>query len=341
MRVWKDRDHENIELTCTEIGGLWSVYNQESMSICFLKFFIHHLQDQSIKPLAEKALKIAEGRLNRVKEFYENENFPLPAGFSDSDVNFSAPPLFHDPFILSYIYMENRLNMISYSYTASTNVRLDVLDFFNECLHTSTEMLGKAVKLMLSKGLYDRPPKMNYPQEIEFVKKESFVSGIVGKKRSLNAIELSEIFFNIERNYFSVLIMLGFAQIVKEKSLKEHILKGKTISENQISFFNDLLMDEELLGTVTVSMEVTDSTVSPYSDKLILSMINALNSVDINLISHALSLSMRTDLTAQYSKIIGEVIKYSKETFDIMVDKQWLEQPPLVTERKDLINKKE
>lgn len=330
--------HVNIELTCTEIGGLWGVFIQESMSTCFLKYFLHHLQDEEIKPLAKEALQISLERLEKIKNFFLAENFPLPAGFSDSDVNLSAPQLFHDAFALSYIYMMNRLGMINFSYTASNNVRLDVLDFFSECIHTSTEMFGKAVKMMLSKGIYDRPPKMNYPKEIEFVQKESFISGIIGSKRPLNAIELSEIFFNIERNYFSVLIMLGFAQVIKDKKLKNHIIKGKAISEKQISFFNNLLVEEDLLGTVTVSMEVTDSTVSPFSDKLILSMINILNSVDISLISHALSLSMRTDLSAKYSKIIAEVMMYAKDTNDIVIDKKWLEQPPLVTNRKKLIN---
>ncbi|WP_313800226.1 DUF3231 family protein [Cytobacillus sp.] len=330
----------NIELSCTEIGGLWGVYLQESMSSCFLKYFLHHLQDEEIIPLAKEALQISQVRLEEIKKIFLAENFPLPAAFSESDVNLSAPPLFNDVFTLSYIYMMNRLGMINYSYTASNNVRLDVLDFFTECIHTSTEMFGKAVKMMLSKGIYDRPPKMNYPKEIEFVQKDSFISGIIGRKRPLNAIELSEIFFNIERNYFSILIMLAFAQVVKEKDLKKQIMKGKAISEKQISFFNNLLMEEELLGTVTVGMEVTDSTLSPFSDKLIFSMINVLNSVDISLISHAMSVSMRTDLTAQYSKIIAEVMLYAKEIFDVVVEKKWLEQPPLVTNRNKLINNK-
>ena len=330
----------NIELSCTEIGGLWGVYLQESMGSCFLKYFIHHLQDEEIIPLTKEALEISQKRIDKIKNIFPSENFPIPAALSEGDIILSSPPLFHDIFTLSFIYMMNRLSMINFSYTASNNVRLDVLDFFNECIHTSTEMFGKAVKMMLSKGIYDRPPKMEYPKEIEFVQKESFVYGIVGKKRPLNAIELSEIFFNIERNYFSVLIMLGFAQVVKDKKLKNHIIRGKTISEKQISFFNNLLMEEDLLGTVTVSMEVTDSTVSPFSDKLIFSMINVLNSVDISLISHALSVSMRTDLTAQYSKIITEVMMYAKDTFDIVVKNKWLEQPPLVTNRKKLINSK-
>lgn len=327
----------NIELTCTEIGGLWGIFIQESMNIRFLTYFLHHLQDVEIKPLTKEALNISEGRLEKIKQIFLKENFPMPEGFSEGDVNLSAPPLFHDVFTLSYIYMMNRLGMINFSYTASNNVRLDVLDFFTECIHTSTEMFGKAVRMMLSKGIYDRPPKMEYPKEIEFVQKDSFLTGFVGKKRPLNAIELSEIFFNIERNYFSVLVMLGFAQVIKDKKLKNHVIKGKTISEKQIKFFNDLLMEEDLLGTVTVGMEVTDSTLSPFSDKLIFEMINVLNSVDINLISHAMSLSMRTDLVAQYTKIISEVMLYAKDTFDIVVEKKWLEQPPLVTNRKKLL----
>ncbi|USG66116.1 DUF3231 family protein [Brevibacillus ruminantium] len=327
----------NIELSCTEIGGLWSVYFQEGMAVCFLTYLLHHLQDGQIVPLAEEALKISQDRIEKIKKFFLDENFPIPAGFSEGDVNLAAPPLFHDTFTLSFIYMMNRLGMINYAFTASNNVRLDVLDFFNECIHTSTEMFGKAVRMMLEKGIYDRPPKMNYPNKIEYVQKVSFIDGIIGMKRPLNAIELSEIFFNIERNYFSVMLMLGFAQVMEDKKLKNLIIRGKQISEQQIELFNSLLMQEELLGTVPVSMEVTASTVSPFSDKLIMSMINVLNSVDILLISHALSVTMRADLSSHYAKIITDVMAYTKDTYDVMVKRKWLEQPPLTTDRGQLI----
>jgi len=327
----------NIELTSTEIGGLWSVYIQESMAVCFLRYFLHHLQDEEIIPLAEQSLALSQGRLSRIESIFSAEQFPIPVGFTDKDVNLTAPPLFHDPFALSFIYMNNRLAMINFAFTSASNVRLDVLDFFNECLHTSTEMFGKAVELLLEKGLYDRPPKMNYPNKIEYVQSQSFLDGMFGKKRPLNAIELSEIFFNIERNYFAVIVMLGFAQVVEDKELKNFILRGKEISEKQIEFFNKLLMEEELLGTVTVSMEVTASTVPPFSDKLIFAMINMLNAVDIVLLSHALALSMRTDLIANYTKIVGEIVAYAKDTFDLVVERQWLEQPPLTTDRTELI----
>lgn len=328
----------NIQLTCTEIAGLWSVYMQESMAVCFLTYFVHHLQDKEIMPLAKESLQISQGRLDKIKHIFLAENFPVPAAFSEGDVNLSAPALFHDTFTLSFIYMMNRLSMINFGFIASNNVRLDVLDFFNECIHTTTEMFGKAVKLSLSKGLYDRPPKMNYPNKIEYVQSEAFLSGIFGKKRPLNAIELSEIFFNIERNYFSIIMMLGFAQVLSDKELKGFVIRGKELSEKQIELFNQLLLEEDLLGAVAVSMEVTASTVSPFSDKLIMSMINALNAIDITLISHALALSTRTDLASNYSKLIAEVMLYAKDIFDLVVERKWLEQPPLATDRQKLIH---
>ena len=71
-----------------------------------------------------------------------------------------------------------------------------------------------------------------------------------------------------------------------------------------------------------------------------MAMINVLNAVDIVLLSHAMALSMRADLIAHYGKIMGEVMSYAKDTFDIVVDRGWLEQPPLSTDRRELLHSK-
>lgn len=189
---------------------------------------------------------------------------------------------------------------------------------------------------MLSKGIYDRPPMITYPEKVEYVKKQSYIVAAMGKKRPLNAVELTEIFFNIERNYFSMLLCMGLLQVIKDKEIKNYIKDGMEISEKQINFFNELLEKEELLGTVPVSMEVTNSTVSPISDKLIFALFNFLNSIDVTLIGHALSLSMRLDLATYYSKLIGEILIYADKGFNIMVNRQWLEQPPQAPNRKVL-----
>ncbi|MBM7585379.1 hypothetical protein JOC86_001921 [Bacillus pakistanensis] len=328
-------DH-NIRLSSPEIGGLWGTYIQEKMTVCLLKYFLHHIKDGEIKTILQKALDISIAHLKQISEIFSEENIPLPHGFSDEDIDLSAPPLFHDPFALSFIYTMSRMGMINHAFVTSNIARHDILDFFTKALNQSSELYQDSTTLMLSKGIYDRPPMISYPKKVEYIEKQSYINGVIGKKRPLNAVELTEVFFNVERNYFSILLCLGLLQVVKDKEIKGFIKNGKEISEKQIKFFNELLIKEDLLGTVPVSMEVTDSTTSPFSEKLIVALFHFLNSIDITLIGHALSLSMRTDLATHYSKFIGEILIYAKDGFNIMVDRKWLEQPPQAPNRKEL-----
>lgn len=50
--------HHNIRLSSPEIGGLWETYIQETMSVCLLKYFLHHLKDDEIKTILQQALDI-------------------------------------------------------------------------------------------------------------------------------------------------------------------------------------------------------------------------------------------------------------------------------------------
>ncbi|UFJ41135.1 DUF3231 family protein [Brevibacillus humidisoli] len=330
----------NIRLSSPEIGGLWGTYQQESMTVCMQKYFLHHLQDEEIKNVLQKALSYSLSRMEQIRALFAEENFPTPNGFTSEDVDLTAPPLFYDPFTLSFVYAMSRMSMVNYAFVLSSTARNDVRTFFTSCLNQAAEIYNDSTSLMLSKGIYDRPPMIAYPKKVEYVQKHSYMMGLLGKKRPLNAVELTEIFLNIERNYFAVLICLGLLQVVKDKEIQRYLKKGKAISEKQIRLFNDLLIQEELLGTVPVSMEVTDSTTSPFSDKLIVSLFHYLNSIDITLVGHALSLSMRTDLAANYSKVIGEIILYAEEGFSIMVNRRWMEQPPQAENRRELVKTK-
>ncbi|GAA3333748.1 hypothetical protein GCM10020331_099020 [Ectobacillus funiculus] len=72
---------------------------------------MHHLQDEEIKPLTKVALEISEGRLDKIKQIFIKENFPVPRGFAEDDVNLSAPPLFHDIFFIKlYLHDESTCN---------------------------------------------------------------------------------------------------------------------------------------------------------------------------------------------------------------------------------------
>jgi hypothetical protein len=327
----------SIRLSSAEIGGLWGTFIQDSMTVCLVKYFIHHNQDEEIKPLLEIALKNSESQLQKISDIFTNEGIPLPDQFTEEDINYSAPPLFYDMFGLSLVYMISRLDMINASFLTANVAREDVLEFYVTVLNKSTQLYKTSTTLLLSKGIYDRPPMIPYPKEVEYIEKHSYLSGMI-KKRSLNSIEITEIFFNTERNYFSILLCTALLQVVEDKEIKEFIKEGKEISEKQIRVFNEILLKEQLLGNVSTTMEVTDSTVLPFSDRLIVILFHSLNAIDITLLGHALSVSLRTDLVANYHKFISEILVYAGKGFNLLVDRGWLQQPPMAPNRKELEN---
>ncbi|MFS0822083.1 DUF3231 family protein [Bacillus sp. 1P02SD] len=331
-------DKHNVRLSSAEIGGLWTTFIQGSMTVCLIKYFLHHLRDEEIKTILKQSGNIYNGQMKQIKEIFLQEKIPIPDAFGDEDLNLSAPPLFYDPFALTFVYAMSRMNMINFSFITSNIARDDVRSFFSNCLSDALKQYNEATQLMLEKGMYDRPPMVVYPSEIEYVEKTTYLTKLIGEKRPLNVVEITDMFFNIERNYFAIVLCMGFQQVIQDKEILEFIKDGRTISEKQISFINDLFKHENLMSTTSIPMEVTDSTVSPFSNKLILTLFHALNSIDITLIGHAQALSMRTDLVAFYTKTIGEIFLYAAKGFKMLVERGWMQEPPSNLDRNKLRN---
>lgn len=283
------------------------------------------------------ALNHSESHIETITNIFMKEGFPIPDGFSDNDIDLSAPPLYYDVYALSFVYGMSKIGLKAYGTITSTIARNDILEFFSVCLTRTNELFKKSINLMLSKGIYDRPPKIPYPKKVEFVENQSFMTGWFGERRPLNTIELTNIFFNIERNYFAILLLTGFTQVVKDKEIREFFKRGKDISEKQISIFNKILREEDLLGTVPVTLDVTESTTSPFSDKLMLFIITSLNSSGIGYVGDALGVSMRRDLGTHYSRLIIELMKFSEDGANLMINRRWMEQPPQAPNRKTLV----
>ncbi|MFC0272100.1 DUF3231 family protein [Metabacillus herbersteinensis] len=83
----------DINLSSAEISALWATYIQSSATTCFYKNFLQHMKDQQIKPLIEEALLLNENTLKRITEIFNNEEFPIPIGFSAKDIDLSAPAI--------------------------------------------------------------------------------------------------------------------------------------------------------------------------------------------------------------------------------------------------------
>lgn len=189
---------------------------------------------------------------------------------------------------------------------------------------------------MLFKGLNDRPPKMEYPTSVEFVQHNpSLINTWLGDKRPLNTLEIGELFAGIERNAIGLILLMGLIQVTKDKEIKNYLLKGKKLCENQLESFDRLLKENDNFIGFPTTMEVTNSIVSPFSERLIMFFIGSTNQVGVSTLGNALSITMRKDLATTWSLFIVDVMKYGGEGFKILVERGWMEQPPQPIDRKE------
>lgn len=85
-------------LTAAEVSALWLQYLGDSMAICVYKYFLKIVENQDIKPILEFGLQLAENHITEITKFLKSENFQVPMGFTEDDVNLNAPRLFSDQF---------------------------------------------------------------------------------------------------------------------------------------------------------------------------------------------------------------------------------------------------
>src|SRR5690348_11383617 len=103
-----------ILLTSAEMASLWTAYMNDSKVYWIYKHFLQNTQDTEIKPVIELALKNSTEHLSKLTAIFKTEDYEVPRGFSDIDVNLLAPNLFFDPFQLVFIQNTAQMGMMSY-----------------------------------------------------------------------------------------------------------------------------------------------------------------------------------------------------------------------------------
>ncbi|MGX6444436.1 DUF3231 family protein [Neobacillus sp. K501] len=332
----KEISHDT-ELTSSEIANLWTQYINDSLSICILTHSIEHAKDEDVKDILEFALNIAENHIVKIKGFFHQENFPIPKGFTIAeDVNIHAPPIFTDIFMLVYMHVMTLLGLTGYAGAVATSARPDQIDYFIQCNKETMELYKRIAHVMLNKGVYGKPPRINTPSQVDFVEDQRYLNGWFGKKRPLNAMEISGISYNMVKVIVKVVLEIGFGQVCQTKEVQKYFQRGKTLCEQQFGVLSKILTKDELSSPKSWVSEVKNSTVPPFSDKLMLNHIVILISAAVGYYGAGVSVSQRRDLAVEYTALMAEVGLYAEDGAQLLIKYGWLEQPPTAANREKL-----
>lgn len=125
----------NPNLTASEIGMLWTQYIQNSMSLQMMNYFYKTVEDTDIRDVVKKARDLTNNGKEQIAHLFHQEMIPVPDGFSDSDVDLTAPRLFTDPFMLFFLETMGKAGTLAYSVSQAASSRKDVRELFTNYLH--------------------------------------------------------------------------------------------------------------------------------------------------------------------------------------------------------------
>lgn len=309
------------------------------MSICVIRYFLKTVKDKDTKDILKYSLNLAESHVSQIKTYYKQENYPIPVGFTKDDVNYDAPPLFSDTFVLVYMHIMTLHGLTGYAGAVGTSTREDQVDYFIQCNTDTMKLYKMIIKVMLDKGIITKPPTFHPDEKVDFVKEQRFLNGWFGGKRPLSAIELSGLYYNLQKNIVKIVLEIGFSQVVQSKQIRKYIQRGEKICDKQFNLLASILSESNLPYPQKWDSEVTKSTQSPFSDKLLLFHIVTLISAASGYYGAALAVSQRRDLALKYEKLIIDIMKYAEDGINIMIEQGWFEQPPLAADRNALAEK--
>lgn len=330
-------DTTKIPLISSEITGLWSSYMSDTMIVCILKHFLNNVDDNEIRGILQQTSDLSNGHIQELTNIFNQEKLTIPEGFTDKDVNINAPRLFTDTFYLGYLSYMARVGMFNYTLILNQIARSDIRVYFSKRIHEYIDLYNNSADLRLSKGIFIRAPRVEVTQEVQYVQSQSFITDLFGEKRPLLTAEITHIFAIIFSNIVGRAITTAFGQVSKDKNVSDYFFEGKNLSTDQIYELTELLTDEGIPIPSTSDSFVTSSTVSPFSEKLMMNHSAVLGSSGISSLGIAMADTMRSDLGAMYTKYVAQIMKYNKKGANIMIDNGWLQQPPQAVKHENLV----
>ena len=135
-------------------------------------------------------------------------------------------------------------------------------------------------------------------------------------------------------------LSIAFSQVTQSQEVRKFLEDSEKTADQQIKTFSKIMQTDNLPVPKSWETEITTSTDSPFSDKLIMYHIGFLFQTAQAYHGAGLASAMRTDLVTTYESIILQNLMVTKKWFNIMVQNNWLEQPPLAPNRKEIAQEK-
>ncbi|CAM3881038.1 DUF3231 family protein [Mesobacillus thioparans] len=332
-----ENKREFVKLTSSEIALLWTTYTNDSIVSCLITHFIETAEDPEVVEILKQALNIAEAHMHSVKSLFENEGIAIPLAFPiEQHVVPHAPRLFSDVMYAELLKHICSFGLASHMSGVATAPREDVRTLYEQFFNDASSLNNRVIETMKSKGILIRMPNMEYPKHVEMLHNQHFLAGWLGRQRTLMAIEVTHLTACSLHNVMGKHLCMAFAQVTDDADLRKYFLRGKKVSTDIVRDIHDILVESDVPIPSTWDATISTSTAAPFSNQLMMVLIGTMSNLGISSYGVGLSTSMRRDLGALYADFIRKASFYGEDGMNIMISREWIEQPPTFVDHEAL-----
>ncbi|MCP8615394.1 DUF3231 family protein [Salirhabdus salicampi] len=329
---------EKPEITSSELGTLWLTYQQKTMIMRMLEYFIEKADDENAKNIMTNLYGEIEPYAEKIIDIFQNEGAAIPVGYTAKDVNKGVPKLYDNGFDIMFVRLIKEISMAMHSSNITMAYREDIVMLFKELTSITQKYYNLCTQYLLEKGLLPRSPYVSMPQSVEFVKSTNFLGGIAinpfSEKRTLNTVEIAHLHHAIESNVTGMQMIIGFAQCANEREVKNFFNEGAELAKSIIKELSETLLHSGIQAPAPSGGNATRSTVPPFSDKIMMYCTSLFCSFSLGSNSLGTAFSLRNDLPAKMTVFSKDIFEYAHKGAKIMIKNGWMEEPPQIEERK-------
>jgi len=329
-------------ISSSELGTLWLTYQEKTMALRLLEYFKLKADDEQAKDIITNLYEEVEHFIEKINATFQQEGAVIPVGFTSEDVNIGVPKLYDSGFDIMFVRLLNEISMGLHSLNITMSFREDITIMFKEMTAVTQKYYLLCTQYLLEKGLLPRSPYVSMPKSVEFVKDKDYLGGFPmnpfnNKKRTLNTVEVSHLHHSIESNVTGMQMITGFAQCASNEEIRKYFLEGAELSKSIIKEIREVLLESNVLSPEPSGGHVTRSTSAPFSDKLMMYCTSLFCSFAMGSNSLGTAFSLRNDLAAKNAAFMKDIFEYAHKAAKIMIKNGWMEEPPQMEERKQII----
>ena len=331
-----------IQLTSTELGRLWMTYQIKTAMLEIFKQFRESTIDAEAKDILNSSVIQDQNIISEIVKIFKSQDAVIPKGFDDRDIFKDAPPLYDDIFNIMFLRQIMKMNLAFSSLYLVTSYMKEVQDLFVLNHNVSKKFYVLTTEFLLKKGVLVKPPYVTIPNKVEFIEEKKYVNALnmTAGKRALNTVEIGYIFEFIDDNILGMQLKTGFAQVAHESDVNIFFIEAKELSKKIITNLTNLFLQSDIQPPSTWAGKATISTQPPFSDKLMMFVVDLITNFAVGNNSLGTSFSMRSDLPLVFVEITKDLLSNSKKGGELMIRHMWMEEPPQMEDRNQLTKSK-